>query len=157
MLESTATRKTWQRRITPAPEDADFAGSLNELRRLGARPLLVPGSQPRTVTAGGVPLRISVSGLVQSSVPKDSLVMRLAMLLEQGIPVTLSLCNLGVGDDALRNFELFCDCLARRGSNSSRRSRGFRATTPLSSVGCSRHSSTVCASRGRGPISMKKR
>ncbi|MBT8078400.1 MAG: hypothetical protein KJO31_07465 [Gammaproteobacteria bacterium] len=114
MLESTATRKTWQRRITPAPEDADFAGSLNELRRLGARPLLVPGSQPRTVTAGGVPLRISVSGLVQSSVPKDSLVMRLAMLLEQGVPVTLSLCNLGVGDDALRNFELFCDCLARR-------------------------------------------
>ena len=112
MLQSTAIENAWQPPATP--DDADLTRSIEQLRRHGARPMLLPGGQPHTVTAGGVALRISVAGLVQSSVPKDSLVMRLAMLLERGIPVTLSLCNLGVGNDALRNFELFCECLARR-------------------------------------------
>ena len=101
----------------------DYSG---ELLSYGARPYLLSGYKTGLAsTAGGVPLRISVAGLVQSTVPKDSLVMRLAMLLEQGVPVTLSLCNLGVGDEAIRNFEMFCECLSRRLPENERHSESI--------------------------------
>ncbi len=94
-------------------DDLDYY--TDRLRSYGARPIVYSGDCLNGgPTAGGVPLRISVASLVQSELPKDSLVRRLAMLLEEGVPVTLALCDLGPGDEALSNFERFCEGLSSR-------------------------------------------
>ncbi len=100
----TTIRADIEHNLLPVVQDAngELSDCLERLRACGGRPQVLPGTgDAGRVTAGGVPLRISVADLIQSKLPKDSLVRRLATLLDKGVPVTLALCDLGNGDDAM--------------------------------------------------------
>ena len=63
------------------------------------------------VSAGGVALRISVQKTLLSPMASEHMMRRVAMLLHQNVPLTLSLCELGAEDEAIRALEDICGLL----------------------------------------------
>lgn len=89
---------------------APGAGKLAaELANLGFRPRLLRTSAG--FTAGGAALRVEVSEVLAVQAAREGLLQRLALLLEQQVPVTLHLSGLGAGDTAIGALEVLCGFL----------------------------------------------
>jgi hypothetical protein len=65
------------------------------------------------MTAGGVALRVAVQETLQLPMASERLARRVAMLLHENVPLTLSLCDLGAEDEAIRALEDMCGLLRR--------------------------------------------
>lgn len=91
----------------PAVRAPSGLGQLvDSLRAHRITPRLLHGGS--TPGAGGVGLRLSVQQTLQSPMAGEHLARRLAMLLDEGVPLTLSLCDLGAEDEAVRALEDIC-------------------------------------------------
>jgi hypothetical protein len=87
-------------------------GLAAELGRLKLRPRLL--RTPTGYTAGGATLRIRVCELLCSEPAREKLLQRLVLLLQQRVPVTLSLSGFGAGDRAIGALEVLCGLLRDR-------------------------------------------
>jgi hypothetical protein len=63
------------------------------------------------MSAGGVALRISVQKALQAPMASEHLMRRVTTLSHQNVPLTLSLCELGAEDEAIRALEDICGLL----------------------------------------------
>lgn len=77
-----------------------------ELAGLGGDAVVLPG--PAGTTAGGVPLRVAVRRTLASDVATGNLLSRIASLLRDRVPVTLSLTDLGGGETVMRSLDEIC-------------------------------------------------
>ncbi len=83
-----------------------------ELHRLKIKPRLL--RTPQGYTAGGAALRVEVGEVLGSEPAREKLLRRLALLLRQRVPVTLTLSGFGAGDGAIGALEVLCGFLRDR-------------------------------------------
>jgi len=111
LQKANNTNERW-RSNAPVSRDRAAESSLqaliDRLTRLGFE-LPALGGRGNNV-AGGVPLQLSGRDLLTGPAAKRTIDNVLA-LLEQRIPLTLSLTNLGCRDAAMRNLQHFCETL----------------------------------------------
>ena len=80
-----------------------------ELLKFRIRPRLLDSGNG--TIAGGVALRVAVRTALQSAMASEHLARRLTLLVHEGVPVTLSLTDLGAEDGAIKALEEFCGML----------------------------------------------
>ncbi|MFQ5983133.1 MAG: hypothetical protein ACE5KS_07145 [Woeseiaceae bacterium] len=76
------------------------------LRGMGLRPTLLRSRSG--ITAGGADLQVWPRKLEQSETAAEHFLHRVAALIDDGVPVTLSLRELGAGDGGIKALEEFC-------------------------------------------------
>jgi hypothetical protein len=96
-------------RRKPGPVTGIACSLVASLRGLGLRPGLLPGGSG--LTAGGADLQVWPRKLGRSGLAAEHFLRRVAALIDGGIPVTLSLRELGPRDGGIRVLEDFCSCL----------------------------------------------
>jgi hypothetical protein len=88
---------------------SDVGELVGELRAAGVLPRLLSGAAGPG--AGGIALPVPVQELLRSPVDCERALQRIAALARAGMPVTLSLRDLGGGDDGIGALEEFCTML----------------------------------------------
>jgi hypothetical protein len=110
LQDSTAFEQLDGRRQTTAPEPGpatDMASKLvARLREFGARVELLRSSAG--MTAGGADLQVWPRKIMQSDTAMEHLQQRVAALLHDDLPLTLSLKAVGTGDHGIQVLEEFC-------------------------------------------------
>lgn len=96
-------------RRTPGSVTGIACSLVASLRGLGLRPGLLPGESG--VTAGGADLQVWPRELGRSDLAAEHFLHRVAALIDGGIPVTLSLRELGPCDSGIQVLEDFCSRL----------------------------------------------
>lgn len=102
----------WRRSESVGPENTGddlLPVLIDRLNHLGFNVPALCGKQNNV--AGGVPMRISVSQLLRPGAGPAGHLNDILNMLEAGIPLTLSLTDLGRGDTAICNLQRFCEYL----------------------------------------------
>jgi hypothetical protein len=107
-FEAPPPRQETDRR-TPGSVTGIACSLVASLRSLGLRPGLLPGESG--LTAGGADLQVWPRELGRSGLAAEHFLRRVAALIDGGIPVTLSLRELGPCDSGIQVLEDFCSRL----------------------------------------------
>ncbi|MFQ6004330.1 MAG: hypothetical protein ACE5OQ_02410 [Woeseia sp.] len=102
----------------------------SRLRGLGLEPGLLGGGSG--MTAGGVDLQVWPRELGRSAAAVEGFLRRVAAVVDEGVPVNLSLRQPGAGDDGVKILEEFCA-----------RVRNFMGVELASKIGLSLHSHQI--------------
>jgi hypothetical protein len=113
MLQDAERSAGHWRNSVPASQGRDGDDPLrpliDRLRQFGFK--VPPLSGTRSDVAGGVPMRLSVRNLLQPGSGSEQTINTILTLLGDHTPLTLSLTDLGKGEAAIDDLQLFCELL----------------------------------------------